>query len=54
MLAYDDPKCTVEWYHHECVGFKRAPQGRWYCSSCRTPLKSYDVIFLLSMKSNSL
>ena len=35
MIACDNPNCTVEWYHYECVGLKRAPRGNWCCPTCR-------------------
>lgn len=35
MIACDNSMCSIEWFHLDCVGLKRAPMGKWYCSSCR-------------------
>ena len=35
MIACDNPKCSIAWFHYKCVGIKRAPRGKWYCSQCR-------------------
>lgn len=32
MIACDNDKCPIEWYHYECIGIMRAPKGKWYCS----------------------
>ena len=34
MIACDNPTCSIEWFHFQCVGLKRAPHGKWYCSNC--------------------
>lgn len=34
MIACDNEKCDVEWFHYECVGLKQPPKGRWYCNDC--------------------
>ena len=35
MIACDNPSCSKEWFHFECVGLTRKPRGKWYCSeSC--------------------
>jgi len=35
MIACDNPKCRVEWFHFDCVGITVAPKGNWYCPDCR-------------------
>ena len=35
MIACENPECNIVWFHYRCVGIKRAPRGRWYCSSCK-------------------
>lgn len=35
MIACDNPKCPIEWYHLPCVGLKSAPRGDWYCAICQ-------------------
>lgn len=35
MVACDDKLCTREWFHIACVGMEVAPDGTWYCDSCR-------------------
>ena len=32
MVACDNPQCTIEWFHFECVGLTRKPRGKWFCS----------------------
>lgn len=34
MIACEDPKCKIEWYHYSCMGIRRAPKGDWYCPDC--------------------
>lgn len=34
MVACDNPKCPVEWFHYPCVGIKDPPRGKWYCPQC--------------------
>lgn len=38
MIACDNSKCPIEWFHYGCIGLTQAPQGtqKWYCSErCR-------------------
>lgn len=36
MIGCDNDFCQYEWFHYPCVGIKRKPRGRWYCSEeCR-------------------
>ena len=32
MIACDNTSCRVEWFHYDCVGIKRKPRGKWFCS----------------------
>lgn len=32
MIACDNDKCKIEWFHFNCVGLRRKPRGKWYCS----------------------
>ncbi|KAK8739347.1 hypothetical protein OTU49_003589 [Cherax quadricarinatus] len=34
MVACDNPKCPVEWFHYPCVGITAPPKGKWYCPQC--------------------
>eukprot|EP00457_Paulinella_chromatophora_P009858 gb/GEZN01009936.1/.p1 GENE.gb/GEZN01009936.1/~~gb/GEZN01009936.1/.p1 ORF type:complete len:263 (+),score=27.12 gb/GEZN01009936.1/:319-1107(+) len=34
MVGCDGEKCPYEWFHFDCVGLKRKPKGKWYCSDC--------------------
>ena len=34
MIACDNAKCGVQWFHYKCVGLKRAPRGKWFCKTC--------------------
>ncbi|XP_019861952.1 PREDICTED: uncharacterized protein LOC109590481 [Amphimedon queenslandica] len=37
MIACDNNKCSIEWYHYKCVGISCKPKGKWYCSTnCKT------------------
>ncbi|PNH08538.1 Inhibitor of growth protein 4 [Tetrabaena socialis] len=35
MVGCDNPDCTIEWFHFECVGLKGDPGGKWFCPTCR-------------------
>ncbi|VDM15568.1 unnamed protein product [Hydatigera taeniaeformis] len=35
MIACDNPRCEIEWFHFACVDIKTQPKGRWYCPRCR-------------------
>lgn len=37
MVACDNPKCTIEWFHITCLQMERLPKGKakWYCPDCR-------------------
>lgn len=36
MIACDNERCPIEWFHYGCVGITEAPTGKWYCSlRCR-------------------
>ncbi|XP_072165986.1 uncharacterized protein [Diadema setosum] len=34
MIACDNPRCTVEWYHFTCVGVTKVPKDEWFCPFC--------------------
>ena len=35
MIACDNSKCELEWFHFACVGVKIQPEGQWFCPRCR-------------------
>lgn len=37
MIACDNNRCPRgEWFHYNCVGIQKVPQGQWFCSDqCR-------------------
>ena len=35
MIACDNPDCSIEWFHFECLGLTEVPKGKWYCPDCR-------------------
>lgn len=35
MIACDSGRCRYEWFHFECVGIEKVPQGQWFCEECR-------------------
>ena len=35
MIACDNHSCNYQWFHYQCVGIKRAPDGNWYCPQCK-------------------
>lgn len=35
MIACDNPKCPIEWYHVQCLKLSKIPGGKWYCPDCR-------------------
>ncbi|ODV97568.1 hypothetical protein PACTADRAFT_140018 [Pachysolen tannophilus NRRL Y-2460] len=36
MIACDNPKCKIEWFHYKCLGFKTNEKvpDTWYCKPC--------------------
>ncbi|XP_071484169.1 uncharacterized protein [Diadema antillarum] len=34
MIACDNPRCAVEWYHFTCVGVTKVPKDEWFCPFC--------------------
>lgn len=39
MVGCDNPECPREWFHYECVGLTKPPQGEWFCPDCRVARK---------------
>ena len=35
MIHCDDERCTIIWFHCECLRIRSIPKGKWYCPSCR-------------------
>ena len=35
MIAFDNPQCTIEWFHLTCLKLTSAPKGKWYCPDYR-------------------
>lgn len=35
MIMCDNPECTIQWFHFDCLRIRRPPKGKWYCPSCR-------------------
>ena len=38
MVACDNPRCPVEWFHYPCVGITAPPKGKWYCPQCSSSM----------------
>lgn len=38
MVACDNEDCPYEWFHWDCVGLTKEPQGAWFCEECRAKL----------------
>ncbi|PAA82877.1 hypothetical protein BOX15_Mlig015258g3, partial [Macrostomum lignano] len=35
MIACDNARCAIEWFHFRCVKLTSEPKGKWYCPDCR-------------------
>ncbi len=35
MVQCDNDKCTIQWFHFDCLRIRCPPKGKWYCPSCR-------------------
>lgn len=35
MIACDNNRCKIEWFHFACVDIRVQPKGKWYCPKCR-------------------
>jgi len=40
MVACDDDECEREWFHLGCIGLEVAPEGVWFCDTCRLKPKN--------------
>lgn len=40
MIACDDNECEREWFHLGCIGLEVAPEGVWFCDTCRAKPKN--------------
>ncbi|KAF2360090.1 Inhibitor of growth protein N-terminal histone-binding [Trinorchestia longiramus] len=38
MVACDNPRCLVEWFHYPCVDITEPPKGKWFCPPCATSM----------------
>lgn len=36
MIACDNTRCPIGWFHMECVHLTAPPKGTWYCDSCKS------------------
>lgn len=34
MICCDNVKCTIKWFHFDCLRIRCPPKGKWYCPSC--------------------
>ncbi|KAF2138305.1 uncharacterized protein K452DRAFT_277387 [Aplosporella prunicola CBS 121167] len=41
MVACDNDKCEIQWFHWECVGLTQEPKGEWLCPIC-DPNSKFD------------
>ena len=35
MIAWDNPKCPIEWFHFAWVGLDSKPNKQWFCNICK-------------------
>jgi len=35
MIQCDNGKCSIMWFHFDCLRIRCPPKGKWYCPSCR-------------------
>jgi len=35
MVCCENDKCTIKWFHFDCLRIRCPPKGKWYCPSCR-------------------
>lgn len=40
MIACDNKKCDVKWYHMRCLGMTTVTSKKWLCPTCRQSEKS--------------
>ncbi|TMS34503.1 hypothetical protein L596_002083 [Steinernema carpocapsae] len=45
MVACDNQKCRIEWFHYHCVNISAPPTGTWLCPEC-TKAKEAGMILL--------
>ena len=45
MNAWDNPVCSIEWFHYKCVSITRKPKGKWFCSNnCKMKILSLSIV----------
>jgi len=35
MIECSNGKCSIRWFHFDCLRIRSAPKGKWYCPACR-------------------
>ena len=35
MIGCDNEKCSIGWFHIDCLKIQNIPSGNWYCPDCR-------------------
>lgn len=35
MIFCEHPRCTIQWFHFDCLRIRQPPKSKWYCPSCR-------------------
>ena len=40
MIMWEHEKCTIVWFHFDCLRIRCPPKSQWYCPSCRKLPKS--------------
>lgn len=51
MVKCDNDKCTIQWFHFDCLKIRCPPKGKWYCPSCRKLSKFNGKLKPTSTKS---
>ncbi|CAH1733357.1 unnamed protein product [Aphis gossypii] len=45
MICCDNPECSIEWFHFECVNLTTKPKKKWFCPNCKKTDKKKLAIF---------
>lgn len=40
MVCCDNERCSIQWFHYECIGITATPKGKWFCPQCRNETTS--------------
>jgi hypothetical protein len=44
MICCEDSRCTIVWFHTDCLHISKIPKGKWFCPDCTKKRKKDSKI----------